>query len=242
MCKYFNKKLFNLNKKNNYSRMSSVDTMNNSEEDTRELRAWFNTFPQSEIPIPIRTFINHLHSDMIYTWTTGYDSEGGRYIYQDFEIPPPWEPTLNDVIDESEISGLYDRTKVIETMNYKSNWSEPIDSLDIPLTADHIKFIKRIADEQNDFFDFGRDDPNITPRNTRPPEDHTNVDESIVRLERMYVFGPVSRTLFHDDSIVDERKELCQKGLQMLENIMETQSLNEGNFIEMCNIFKELHK
>ena len=67
-------------------------------------------------------------------------------------------------------------------------------------------------------------------------------DESIVRLERMYVFGPVSRTLFHDDSIVDERKELCQKGLQMLENIMETQSLNEGNFIEMCNIFKELHK
>ena len=83
MCKYFNKKLFNFNKKNNYSRMSSVDTMNNSEEDTRELRNWFNNIPRSETPIPTRTFINHLHSDMIDTWTTGYDSEGGIYIHQD---------------------------------------------------------------------------------------------------------------------------------------------------------------
>ena len=41
-----------------------------------------------------------------------------------------------------------------------------------------------------------------------------------------------------------ERKEMCSKSLEILESIMETddQRMGEGKFVELCNLFKELHK
>ena len=40
----------------------------------------------------------------------------------------------------------------------------------------------------------------------------------------------------------NHRQELSRKGLGILEKIMEEQKLDEGDYLEMCNIFKELHK
>ena len=42
----------------------------------------------------------------------------------------------------------------------------------------------------------------------------------------------------------EERKEMCSKGLEILESIMDTddQRLCEGHFVELCNLLKELHR
>ena len=42
----------------------------------------------------------------------------------------------------------------------------------------------------------------------------------------------------------EERKEMCGKGLEILETVMEKddQRLCEGDFVELCNLLKELHR
>ena len=42
----------------------------------------------------------------------------------------------------------------------------------------------------------------------------------------------------------EERKELCSKGLEIIETVMEKddQRLCEGDFVNLCNLLKELHK
>ena len=40
----------------------------------------------------------------------------------------------------------------------------------------------------------------------------------------------------------NHRQELSRKGLGILEKVMEEQKLGEGDYLEMCNIFKELYK
>ena len=42
----------------------------------------------------------------------------------------------------------------------------------------------------------------------------------------------------------EERKEMCSKGLEILESIMEKddQRMGEGDFVNLCNLLKELHK
>ena len=54
------------------------------------------------------------------------------------------------------------------------------------------------------------------------------------------------RQLFQDEQEeldkYKNRQELSRKGLGIVEKIMEEQSLNEGDYIELCNIFKEFYK
>ena len=42
----------------------------------------------------------------------------------------------------------------------------------------------------------------------------------------------------------EERKEMCSIGLEIIESIMEKddQRMGEGDFVELCNLLKELHK
>ena len=42
----------------------------------------------------------------------------------------------------------------------------------------------------------------------------------------------------------EERKKICGKGLDILESIMENddQRMGEGDFVELCNLLKELHR
>ena len=37
------------------------------------------------------------------------------------------------------------------------------------------------------------------------------------------------------------RQELSRKGLRIVDKIMEEQQLTEGDYVEMCNIFKKLY-
>ena len=59
-------------------------------------------------------------------------------------------------------------------------------------------------------------------------------------VERIQNLEP--RQLFQDD--VNNNKELCKKGLELLSEIMEkAKDINgiQGNYLELCNIFKEIH-
>jgi hypothetical protein len=47
-----------------------------------------------------------------------------------------------------------------------------------------------------------------------------------------------------DEEGAEERKEMCGKGLEILESIMEKddQRMGEGDFVNLCNLLKDLHK
>jgi hypothetical protein len=69
-------------------------------------------------------------------------------------------------------------------------------------------------------------------------EDHMTDHEIEERIRQM---GP--QNVFVDEG-VEKRKEMCSKGLGILESIMETydQRMGEGDFVELCNLLKELHR
>ena len=70
-------------------------------------------------------------------------------------------------------------------------------------------------------------------------ENETEEDES----EEEEEYSP--RTEEEEDGMSEEeRKEMCGKGLEILESIMEKddQRLCEGDFVELCNLLKELHR
>ena len=65
------------------------------------------------------------------------------------------------------------------------------------------------------------------------PVEGSDMVERIQNLEQ--------RQLFQDDN---NNKELCKKGLELLSEIMEkAEDINgiQGNYLELCNIFKEIH-
>ena len=47
-----------------------------------------------------------------------------------------------------------------------------------------------------------------------------------------------------DEESAEKRKEMCGKGLEIIESIMETEDrhMGEGHFVELCNLLKELHR
>jgi len=69
-------------------------------------------------------------------------------------------------------------------------------------------------------------------------EDHMTDHEIEERIRQM---GP--QNVFVDEG-VEKRKEMCSNGLEILESIMGTddQRLCEGDFVELCNLLKELHR
>ena len=71
-----------------------------------------------------------------------------------------------------------------------------------------------------------------------------NEEENTEAIQRILNLQP--RQLFQEEQEELEkyknRQELSRKGLGIVEKIMEEQKLCEGDYIEMCNIFKELYK
>lgn len=194
-------------------------------EQAMKTRKWFTSFPETDDrPIPIRTFINHIHYDMLQAWTFHRRDNGDRIDWFDHINPPPWKPTLHDVIQESDIKDLYDEEQVLHTINYRKSSKDKITSLNILLSRDHINHIKSIADNECIFL--------------RESEDSLTDDDILNRLAqwRPGTFAP--------NSIPDisNKKNLCHKGINILDRMMETQSLQEEDYKEMCNIFRELHR
>jgi hypothetical protein len=64
----------------------------------------------------------------------------------------------------------------------------------------------------------------------------------ILDEEHIRRMGP--QNVIVEEEMYGKRKEMCSKGLGILESIMETddQRMGEGDFVELCNLLKELHR
>ena len=153
----------------------------------------------------------------------------GRHPWTDFNIIPPWNPTLSSIEDRMED---WAKGKLLPILQYRQNLA--VDTLDSPLLPEHISHIKSLCDEIedeltefDDEFDFDNEEDAYWPM------------EGDVMIELIQNLEP--RQLFQDDN---KNKELCKKGLELLSEIMEkAKDINgiQGNYLELCNIFKEIH-
>jgi len=217
-------------------------------ETERELKQWFSSFPEVHTDseaIPQRTFINHLHYDMTQTWTihntpatprTRQSRKKRCDSWSNLDEPPPWNPTLQDVFNESDIKQYYDPQKIIDTMNHESEFS--ITSLTTPLTSDHIKHVKNIADTESTLYIQG--EGSSESRQIRRLVNNDPLSQP--DIERLILENVRNDYLEKKQLTQETINELCATGLSLLEETMETDSiLSEGNYLELCNVFKQLH-
>lgn len=93
---------------------------------------------------------------------------------------------------------------------------------------------------------------NLQPQELFQDEQNMEEDETNITLHRhLPALHILQRHIEMIDGIQSEheiqidnhklRQELSRKGLSIVEKIMEEQKLSEGDYIEMCNIFKKLY-
>jgi hypothetical protein len=204
-----------------------------------ELRIWCKESNDAATHVaqdPI-TNIGYIGRIVVDTWVWNpedLNQRVGRHPWTDYNIIPPWKPTLSSIEDRMED---WAKGKLLPILQYRRNLA--VDTLDSPLLPEHISHIKSLCDEIeadlvefdddefDDEFDFDNDDDAYWPM-------AEIIHERIQNLE--------PRQLFQDD--VNNNKELCKKGLELLSDIMEkAKDINgiQGNYLELCNIFKEIH-
>ena len=202
--------------------------------------------------------IEYIHIQMCEQWSTRDNSENWTddSSWQDYNSPPPWNPKLKDI----NMSWTQPE-KLIEILNMSEyvlnrdlvelpGRNKIVESLEEPLEAWHITWVKALCveaegyaepddtdDEEEDEWDYDEDA-------AYPMQAAVNEGENTEAIQRILNLQP--RQLFQDEEEELEkykhRQELSRKGLGIVDKIMEEQKLCEGDYIEICNIFKELYK
>jgi len=182
-----------------------------------ELREWMKQIAPEKYEMNI--FI--IHREMINMWVCGPVNRWQEWwpeFWHNTECQPPWKPTLQDI--EDNIDEPF-KDKLLKIMNYEANFV--ISSLDVEINGDHMKFIRDLCeefeyDDEFDDIDYG--------------EDH----------EVFRILNLEPRDVFQDTSS-EERKGNCKRALEILEGIMgkDNQQMDQGEYLEMCNLLKELY-
>jgi len=217
------------------------------------IREWWNSYPvETGIAIPKRTFINHLYNDMLENWS--YNHIDGKRIHTNipYELynddnshksPPPWNPTVRDIIYNSELKDIYDVSLILETLTLLMNG--PI-GMDTKLEVYHIKVVQSVADREFElmsdslgvsFDEIVFDQDEIDEIFSEP---HEMDGMARILLSIRELLEPISGDT--QQTIQKNRQGLCTRGLEIIERVMETQGLQEGDYITICNIFKDLYK
>ena len=225
-------------------------------EASRALKEWYiQPFIESDL-----SRIEYIHTQMCEQWTTRDNSDDWTArdsSWQDFNSPPPWNPKLKDInmrwtlfpetlIDILNMSEYVLNRDLVELPGR----NKIVESLEEPLEAWHITWVKALCveaegyAEPDDTDDEEEDEWEYDEDAAYPMQAAVNEEENTEAIQRILNLQP--RQLFQDEEEELEkykhRQELSRKGLGILEKIMEEQKLCEGDYIEMCNIFKELYK
>ena len=226
-------------------------------EASRALNEWYiQPFIDSDL-----SRIEYIHTQMCEQWSSpcGRDNSDDWTArdssWQDYNSPPPWNPKLKDI----NMSWTQPE-KLIEILNMSEyvlnrdlvelpERNKIVESLEEPLEAWHITWVKALCVEaegyaEPDDTDDEEDEWEYDEDAAYPMQAAVNEGENTEAIQRILNLQP--RQLFQDEEEELEkykhRQELSRKGLGIVEKIMEEQTLCEGDYIEMCNIFKELYK
>jgi hypothetical protein len=274
---FFYLKKLTRNKKQE-TRTTSMTTIPRSEQlahDELELKNWMTTPWHTHLSGLQRfTNIDYIHGQVDHVWVHGprvvtqYPWPGAPHT--DYEAPPPWYPTLQDV--EDIITGnesVSMNGKLIQILQYRGRYNVDLNS---PLLGEHISYIYSLCNEfespiihdtgfgeDEGVFDLYSEEDAEYPMEPHSPETlriiNLNLDEGFQGEEVDAITDsitsepPVLTRVDVLEGVVavrvagETRNSLCSEGVNILDRIMDTDTrkLNEGDYLKLMNLFRDLH-
>jgi len=253
--------------------------------DENELKDWMTDLSPAPMYEGYRN-IDHIHLQLNRMWVHGAPHwvgssvwtaahEGGDHT--NYDTPPPWNPTLQDVEDliteETEHDPFYGRPldgyyrdwedgTLVKILQYRGRYNVDLNS---PLLGEHIDYINSLCNEferqlqsgvvfrsASSHFQLDTDED----EDEGEDEDEDEGEDAEVLIEpaetpyteeewRLIDHRPLVRNPPHNVSVStsETTNNLCREGLNILDRIMETDTreLNEGDYLKLMNLFRDLH-
>ena len=203
--------------------------------------------------------IDYIHLQSVYTWVHGpmvvtqYPWPGAPHT--DFDAPPPWNPTLQDVelyLNESvSMNG-----KLIQILQYRGRYNVDLNS---PLLGEHITYLNSLCNElevlydrveDEDAFDYDSQEDAEYPMEPLSPETlriiNRNLDEEFLAEADAITHSittDAAETVSRRLQETETHNSLCMEGVNILDRIMDTDTreLKEGDYLKLMNLFRDLH-
>ncbi len=187
--------------------------------------------------------LQRIHVEMCDAWSCG------EWMSDDI---PPWNPMWSDFLTEVP----YRFAEPLYTLLNPRGVLPPFgEIMDIPLTSEDIKKVKREIDlrdvNQPEDEEFVGESTGLD--NTPSSRGESYGDRGISYNEftdnqlndsPVHIHNLEPRALFQDDDdqiMRQRRMECCRRGLSIIEESMESGvAINEGQYIEIASIFKQL--
>ena len=177
--------------------------------------------------------LQQIHEEMCLAWSIDLRRDVNDFTERWMsDERPPWDPIWNDFMVEIP---YFMHIPVYQLLFPGVNPPSFPDMRCIPLTAEHIKAVKGEIDrlvEQGTGEEFEDD----ISYQAYTGEEYDDAMDYIHHLE--------PRALFQDEPgpTHQEYMECCRRGLSIIEESMESgEAINEGQYIELANIFKRLY-
>ena len=250
--------------------------------------AWATLRGETSLVYQGYTNIDHIHEQVVNMWVHGAPHwvgssvwaaahEGGDHT--NYDTPPPWNPTLQDVEDliteETELDPFYGRPldgyyrdwedgTLVKILQYRGRYNVDLNS---PLLGEHITYIYSLCNEferqlqsgvvfrsASSHFQLDTDEGEDEDEDENEDEDE---DDLIEPAESPYTeeewrqidaSSNLVRNPPHNVSVStsETTNNLCSEGVTILDRIMDTmdtdtRELNEGDYLTLMNLFRDLH-
>ena len=216
--------------------------------------------------------IDYIHLQSVYMWIHGPMSmfqwpgapHGTVHMLED--VPPPWNPTLQDVEDliteETELDPFYGRPldgyyrdwedgTLVKILQYRGRYNVDLNS---PLLGEHITYIYSLCNEFERQLQSGvvfrcasshfQLDTDEDEDDLIEPAESPYTEEEWRQIDHR----PLVRNPPHNVSVStsETTNNLCSEGVTILDRIMDTmdtdtRELNEGDYLTLMNLFRDLH-
>ena len=206
-----------------------------------------------------------IHGPMsMYQWPGA--PHGTVHMLED--VPPPWNPTLQDVEDiitSAPMSpGVSMNGKLIQILQYRGRYNVDLNS---PLQREHITYLQELCNEfkvlydrvevtdtdegeDEDAFDYDSEEDAEYPMEPLSPETlriiNRNLDaEFLAEADAIThsITTEAAETVTRRLQETETHNSLCSEGVNILDRIMDTDTreLNEGDYLKLMNLFRDLH-
>ena len=184
------------------------------------------------------------------------------------DVPPPWNPTLQDVEDiitSAPMSpGVSMNGKLIQILQYRGRYNVDLNS---PFLREHITYLQELCNEfkvlydrvevtdtdegeDEDAFDYDSEEDAEYPMEPLSPETlriiNRNLDaEFLAEADAIThsITTEAAETVTRRLQETETHNSLCSEGVNILDRIMDTDTreLNEGDYLKLMNLFRDLH-